>query len=93
MHDYTIGYYCYCLCIAGHKFYFFVNLIENRREQRGKCIFFFQLTTTVVRLESFHSFMHLPSCFITLIHCFVGSIKIFQEHQGKCIFFQLNKFL
>ena len=40
MPAYTIYYYCYCLCILGHKFYCFVDSIKHHQEQRGKCIFF-----------------------------------------------------
>ena len=31
MHAYTIDYYCFCLCISGHKFHFFVDTIKHCR--------------------------------------------------------------
>ena len=37
MHAYTINYHCYHLCIAGHKFYCFVDSIDHHREHQGKC--------------------------------------------------------
>ena len=49
MHAYKIGYYCYCLCIEGHKFHYFVNLINRLQEQQGKSSGFFLLNIFFVR--------------------------------------------
>ena len=38
MHDYTIDYYCYCLCISCNMFYCFVDSIKSLQGEKGKCI-------------------------------------------------------
>ena len=90
MHAYVIDYYCYCLCIVGHKFYYFVYSIENLREEQGKWIFLFNWMKFSYYFTNYIFYMDSPSYCIALINYFFDSTKNCQKQKGKIFFNECN---
>ena len=84
MHDYTTSYNCYCLCIAGHKFYYIITISKVKA-----FVFLIEYNFCMIWLMTYFWFTHLHTASLLFILLLIQS-QIVGNSEIRTVFPQIN---